>query len=376
MSGVRIPASLSIANCFMSIAASSQKLNQNLVQDILPVYKPNSLVVKKIADLIDRHDSFLLTTHIQSDADGIGSEVALYHLLKKLKKKCWILNNEAPSDFLLGDIDPKVIQTVSEYEDNWSLLVEKIKKNFVFILDSSELSRSGKVAQAFTEANCEWASIDHHVLPSKKNYCVDSSYAATCELVWDMYRHFDVDIPKPAAVALYIGIVADSGNFRYNKTSFRTHLAGAHLLSCGVETDHIYRVLYENFPIDRLHLLKKVFKSITIDKELGYVIGEVLPKMKRGLTLGNSSTEGIVNMLLGVRDVNIAALVIKTQEGHLKGSLRSIKNIDVAKIAKKFGGGGHRNAAGLKIEENYRSARKKLTAAIHLHLAKLVGEKL
>ena len=369
MSGVRVPASLSATKLSMTKNISQQKFNQSLVRDILPAYKPNSSVVKKIANLIEKNDSFLLTTHINSDADGIGSEVGLYYLLKKLKKNCWILNNEAPSDFLLDSIDQKLIQVVSAYEDNRSLLIKKIKNHFVFILDSSELFRSGKVAQAFTEANCEWASIDHHVLPSKKNYCIDPSYAATCELIWDVYRYFNVDIPKSAAIALYIGLVADSGNFRYNKTSFRTHLAGAHLLSYGIETDHIYRLLYENFPIDRLNLLKKVFKSMIINKDLGYVIGEVLPKMKRGLILGNSYAEGIVNMLLGVRGVNIAALMTKTSEGHLKCSLRSIKNINVAKIAKKFGGGGHQNASGLKIEENYRSAKKKLTLAIHEALA-------
>ena len=245
-----------------------------------------------------------------------------------------------------------------------------MKGHFVLIVDSSEIERSGQVAAAFREAGCDFATIDHHILKAKKNYCIDAGYAATCEIIWDLYHYFKIPIPRLAAVALYMGLVSDSGNFRFNKTSFRTHLAGAELIGYGIDTDRIYRTLYEDFPIDRLRLLKKVFKSLDINSELGYVVGEVLPSMKKDLELGDSGNEGIINQFLAVKGIHIAALLSKTDENHLKSSLRSVGDIDVAKIAKQFGGGGHPNAAGLKIEENYRTAKKKLLQSIQKALAK------
>ena len=327
-------------------------------------------MLKKVASYINKHQNFLITTHVKSDPDGIGSQIGLYYLLKKLKKKCWVLNNEAPGKKLVKHLDHEIIDNISYYnEENWSELIHKMKKYFVFIVDSSEVQRSAQVGKAFIQAKCDFATIDHHILKPKQNYCVDPSYAATCEIIWDIYHHFNVRIPKPAALSLYTGLVADSGNFRFNKTSFRTHLAGADLISYGIDTDYIYRLLYESFPVDRLHLLKKIFKTLKVNTKLGYVIGEVFPKMKKNLTLGDSSTEGIVNQLLAVEGIRIAALLSKTDEGHLKCSLRSIGNTNVAQIAQEFDGGGHHNASGLKIQEHYKIAKKKLVRSIEKSLS-------
>ena len=346
------------------------KLSKNFSRDLLSNYQSKSKIIKKIATYIDRCQYFLLTTHIRSDADGVGSQIGLYYLLKKLKKKCWVLNNEPPGEKFISHLDHKVVDDINSYNDqeSWLRMLSKMKPYFVFILDSSEIERSGRVGEAFSQSKCSYATIDHHVLKPKKNYCIDSSYAATCEIIWDLYRYFKIPIPTPAALSLYIGLIADSGNFRFNKTSFRTHLAGADLISTGIDTDGVYRLLYEDFPIDRLFLLKRIFKTVKINSKLGYVIGEILPKTKRGLELGDSSTEGIVNQLLAAKGVYIAALASKTDEGHLKCSLRSIGDTNVAKIAQEFGGGGHNNASGLKISERYTSAKKKLISSIEKNL--------
>ncbi len=353
----------------MSPDPITTKVSKSFAKEMLSSYRPNLPVLKKIAGYINKHQKFLITTHIKSDPDGIGSQIGLYYLLKKLKKECWLLNNEAPGKNLVRHLDDKIIDDISCYDEkNWTELVYKIKEYFVLIVDSSEIERSAKVGEAFSQAKCSFATIDHHILKPKKNYCVDPSYAATCETIWDLYHYFGLRISKPAALSLYIGLVADSGNFRFNKTSFRTHLAGADLISYGIDTDYVYRLLYESFPVDRLHLLKKIFKNLTVNSKLGYVIGEIFPKMKKNLTLGDSSTEGIVNQLLAVEGIHIAVLISKTDEGYLKCSLRSIGDINVAQIAKEFGGGGHKNASGLKIRERYRTAKKKLLHSIESYL--------
>ena len=350
------------------MSSISENINKNLSKSLLVHYRPQSKVIKKIDSFIQSNQKFLLTTHIDSDSDGVGSQIGLYYLLKSLKKKCWILNNEPPPAIFSEIGGHALVDCIQNYKTDISRLEEKTKGYFVFILDSSDFKRGADVAKLIERAGCSWASIDHHLLPPNKRFCNDDSYAATCEFIWDLYHYYKIKISKEAAFALYAGLSADSGNFRYEKTTMRTHLAGGELISYGIPIDKIYRLLYENQPVDRLFFLKRVLDSVIVNKKLKYAIGEVLPKTQKGLDLGESPKMGLVNILISVKGVRIAALMSKTNEGHLKCSMRSIEDINVAQIASLFGGGGHKNAAGLKIEESYKNARKKVIQAIHNYL--------
>lgn len=302
-----------------------------------------------------------------SDADGIGSELGLYYLLRSLKKEVWILNNE-PVPLFLSFMDPDgLVHHIQEYENKQEELIEKLRGSFVFILDSSEPERSEKVAEAFLKVGCPFATIDHHLVEPKKNYCADPSYAATAEIIWDLYHFYSIKIPPKAALPLYVALVSDSGNFRYPKSSLRTHLAGGELLGYGLNSDEIFRAIYENQPADRLRFLQRVLKKAEINKEKGYVIAEIKPAMYRKLELGDTPNEGVVNLLLGVREIRLSAVITKTSDG-LKCSLRSRGDVDVASLAKRFGGGGHKNAAGLKLVGSYREQSKKLKEAIRHYL--------
>jgi phosphoesterase RecJ-like protein len=200
-----------------------------------------------------------------------------------------------------------------------------------------------------------WATIDHHVLPGKKEFCVDPTYAATAELIWDLYKYLKKPISKAAATPLYTGLVADSGNFRYPKTSLRTHIAAGELIGFGIHSDFIFRAIYESHPLDRLKLNARLMPKVQILANK-VVLLPVLRADREGLDLGDSGTEGIVNHLLAHRGVKAAAVLSESSEGELKGSLRSIGAVDVASLAKKFGGGGHKNAAGLKVRKPFADA--------------------
>lgn len=339
-------------------------MSGQIAASLLKNYRPSSPVLPRIARYIHKHTSFLLTTHVGADADGIGSEIGLYYLLKSLKKDVIILNNEATPEYLRFMDPTGLVKDVQVEEQNHPDLVKKIQQRFVFILDSSELKRSERVGELFLSAGCSYATIDHHILPAQSNFCVDPSYGATAELVWDLYHHLKIKIKKEAALPLYAGIVADTGNFRYPKTSLRTHIAGGELVSLGIHSDFVYRALYEAQPADRLRFLQRVLKKTHIDKKRGCAIAEVRPRMLRGLEVGDSPNEGIVNILLGVRDIQLSAVITATHGG-LKCSLRSKGDLDVAAVAREFGGGGHKNAAGLKVDGSYRLLRRKLVAAIY-----------
>lgn len=343
----------------------TQLISAQTAKLLLKNYKPAAKVLPKIAALIKANKKFLLTTHIGADADGLGSQIGLYLLLKSLKKDVKILNNEHVPEYLKDLMPAKLVNFVGEDEGALSeAAAEKLMRDrFVFILDSSEPHRSDKVGEMFLRLKRPWATIDHHVLPGKKEFCVDPTYAATAELIWDLYKFLKKPIPKAAATPLYTGLVADSGNFRYPKTSLRTHIAAGELIGFGVHSDFIFRAIYESHPIDRLKLNARLMPKVEVLPNKVVILG-VRRADREGLDLGDSGTEGIVNYLLAHRGVKAAAVLSESTEGELKGSLRSIGAIDVASLAKKFGGGGHKNAAGLKVRKPFAEAFDLVTAEL------------
>lgn len=355
----------------MQTLDKSQK-PQGLSKQILSSYKPTSQKIETIKKTIEDHSHFILTTHINSDPDGVGSELAFAALLKSLGKEVEIINNELPEQslsFLSGFENIQTIDKLVEAHGSEKIL-EKFQRSCVILLDSSELKRSALVGEFLQRSKSDWITIDHHELPANEHYCNDASYASTTEFVWDIYHALEVELDADVAQALYVGMVADSGNFRYSKTSSRTHFAAAELLDFSVSSEHVYRSLFESFPFDRLLLIKKIFAHAHYNKKWGFVFAQLKPKFKKELELGEKPSEGIVNFFLAVNGVNIAALASKTDEGFLKCSLRSIDDYDVSFIARKFGGGGHKNASGLLIEKKYSKAKKMLLKEIRKYLKK------
>ncbi|MDH5720511.1 MAG: bifunctional oligoribonuclease/PAP phosphatase NrnA [Spirochaetia bacterium] len=348
--------------------------NRKLAKSLLQKYRPSSSILPKIKTFIEKNKRFILTTHIGADPDGLSSEVALYYLLKKLKKEVIILNCEKPPELLTFiDFENKINFIKDHYKD-YNRWRAKLNDYALIVLDCSELKRLDCISNLIRDLNINWISIDHHLTPVKKNLFIDTSYPATTEIIWDLFHYMKIPLNKNIANILYAGLIADSGNFRYNKTSFRTHLAAGELLEFGIDSDLMYKKIFEAHPPDRLVLLKRLLKKMTLNKEFGYVFAEYKKNAGKNLDLGDSATDGIVNTLLAVRDIKIAALITETIEGELKCSLRSIGDVNVAKIAENFGGGGHKNAAGCRIQEPYKKAKKKIVAGIENYLKGVEAE--
>jgi len=331
------------------------KINQKYTRQILADYKPDTPVLKKVTAYINKYSSFIVTTHAGADPDGVGSEIAIYHLLKKMGKKAVIINNEkVPGNyqFMLENVK---IFTV----DEWDLATKNMdfKKTFVLLMDFSEMHRSEKFSALVKNNKLSYATIDHHNFKGSGFICNDTNYSATSELIWDLYHFLNIKITRPVALALYSGIIADTGNFRFSKTTFRTHLAAGELLSFHISSDFIYRKLFESAPPDKIIFLKRILAKTILNKEKGYVAGFIFKTMFNKLKLGDTPSDGIVNLLLAADGIKIAALMTETPEGFLKCSLRSVDDIDVSKLAGKFGGGGHKNASGLFIAKKFKDAQ-------------------
>ena len=332
------------------------------MKDYLNNYKFNKKFLDPIVKLLKGHDKFILTTHMGSDPDGLGSQIGIYYLLKKLKKKVMIINSEKVPDNYSFMVPPGIIKNTDQDAEEISNL--NLSGYLLLIMDNSEMKRVGKIQEICAGYKCPIATIDHHIVEKKKNIFVDDTYAATSEIIWELYRYLKIPISLKIAESLYAGIIADTGNFRYSKTSMRTHIAGGDLLGLGVNSDEVYRNIYESSPPDRLRLLKRILDKAIINTEKNYVAAFVKKSMFKKLKLGDTPTEGIVNQILAVKGIKISALMTETPNGDLKCSLRSIDEVNVAALAAKFGGGGHRNAAGLFIKGPFNESAKKIIAEI------------
>ncbi|MDH4263856.1 MAG: bifunctional oligoribonuclease/PAP phosphatase NrnA [Spirochaetia bacterium] len=343
-------------------AIKPSKLKSNKSKDHLAGFKFNKKFLDSIIKLIKRHDKIILTTHIGSDPDGLGSEFGMYHLLRKLQKQVYIINAEKVPENYDFMIPPNLVKNTEQHLDEISSM--KLEGYLLLVMDNSEMSRVGKILEICEGLKCSVATIDHHIVAKGKNKFVDASYSATSEIVWELYHYLGIPISHAVAVGLYGGIIADTGNFRYSKTTMRTHIAGGNLLGYGINSDEIYRNIYESSPPDRLILFKRILDKAIINTEKKYIAAIVKKSMFKKLKLGDTPTEGIVNQILAVKGILISALMTETPNGDLKCSLRSIDDVNVAALAGKFGGGGHRNAAGLFIKGPFKDAVKKVIAEI------------
>ncbi len=330
---------------------------------------PFSAIIPFIAQFIKKNNYFLITTHIDSDADGLGAQVGFFYLIKNIGKEIKVYNHEKINQRLEFMIPPKFLDVYQYADENsrerdFDFFDEYLKKASLLILDNSEVNRLGYLGEYAKQNKIPWLSIDHHDLTPARHILVDSGYASTCEIIWDVYRFLEIPIQPEAARALYAGMVADTGNFRYPKTSLRTHIAAGELLMYGINPNEIFRNFYENSPIKRLQVLSEMVTNSRINTDRKYIIAELTQDLKKKYSLEPGESEGMVSQFLAYRDIELAVLIRETDEGTLKASLRSTKEINVAEFAARFNGGGHKNAAGLAMDEPYLPAKEKLIQAL------------
>lgn len=307
-----------------------------------------------VSNQIEKAQNIVITGHRGPDGDSCGSTLALRQFLKKIGKESTVVMPDAPPTFLqqLNGYDTIQFETEKSIE----LLMNA---DIIFLLDYNAAHRVGDLQEAVTHSKAFKILIDHHQQPDVDlvdELISDTKASSTCELIFgfaasmDWLQFMDVEIAK----CLYTGILTDSGSFRFGTTTNVTHQIAGQLIEAGVEPDKIFNGLFN----------EKKFSQI---KLTGYALGEKLHLTgnnkasyislnQEELTRFNyekGDTENLVNYGLTIEGVNLTAFFHETEEGDVKLSLRSIGDIDVNQLARKyFNGGGHRNAAGGKVALN------------------------
>ena len=305
---------------------------------------------EKLKSIILSNSSFLLTTHVNPDADAIGSEIAFYHILKKLGKKVYIINHSVtPYNLEFFNVD-NVIQKFDEVEH------KKIfnQVDVLVALDFNHADRTVRMEDYFRSSTKLKICIDHHQDPEDfvDHKFIDTDYSATGQIIFDFIKQTKiVELDFNIAEPIYAAIMTDTGSFRFDRTTSEVHTIIAELLKLGVKPEQVYDKLYDQSKFSKVKLLGRALNSITLfaDNKLGYMI--ITQKDFDELGAVESDTENFVNYNLSIENVELGILFIQLKNG-FKVSFRSKGNIPVNKLANEYGGGGHTNAAGARFFTN------------------------
>jgi phosphoesterase RecJ-like protein len=304
-------------------------------------------MMRKIQDFIDKHSSFILCTHEIPDADGIGAEMLLAFILKKIGKKARVINAlPIPAGFAFMDPD-KTIETWDS-EQHQPLL----NTSALIILDTSDEYNIGKLKDEVLPHVLDVLVVDHHELGPKSvlDGCVDPKAASTSEMIMLVADSFNIIPDLVTANAVFAGLAYDTGSFAYLKTNINTFKAALTLVKCGVNPYTSYQNLFESASIAAVILQKIVLSSLEIHAD-GKIAVQILRKedlASTGATIEDA--EGFINLPLRSKNVKVSILLKESATGPIRCSLRSKGEVNVSKIAQQFSGGGHATAAGFKSD--------------------------
>ena len=302
----------------------------------------------ELAESLKPGQRVCLTTHVNPDGDGLGSEVGLLHLLRARGVEA-IITNPSPTPARLRFL----FDELPGVDRSQEAVKELRRADMIVVLDIADLGRLGMLGDVVKDRGVPVACIDHHVsegsLPPGPRY-VDATAAATGELVFEIAVACGWEVDELTAKALYVAIMTDTGGFRFSNTHPRTLRIGADLLERGLNPEQIYSEVYASVPEGRPRLFGEALQTLVVEPELGLAWITVPPGALERHGLTADDLDGVVEFPRSIAGVRMALMFREIQRGRVKVSLRSIGDVDVAEFAKHFGGGGHKKASGLSVK--------------------------
>ena len=310
-------------------------------------------MLSQVVELIENKNNFAITTHIKPDGDGVGSSLGLLWLLRSLGKNAEVVvRGEVPQAYrtLPGADAIRDVEYISGHYDA------------VFVIECSDIDRPGirGLESAFT------VNIDHHATSEHFGTInwIDSTASAVGEMIYNLCKAIGGRITKEIAECVYMALVTDTGSFHFSNTSDRTLKVASELVRAGAKPAKIGEAVYNNYPWSRIELMRQVLATVKRDESGRVAYMRQTLAMHEQADAVDGDNNGFVNIPLAARDVVAAVYMREVGPNKYKVSLRSKGNINVAKVAEKFGGGGHRNASGLAIEGGWDEKENELVAAV------------
>ena len=316
------------------------------VVDLLTVSQERREAIERLARQFRAGRSVVLSTHINADGDGCGSEAALSRILTSLGMSVKIVNPTPwpeTYEFLLdGDVHDASSEGAAALK----------KADLLIVVDISDVKRLGSLAETVRGLSIPKLVIDHHIAsdePPGSEMVSDTKACATGELIYDVAVTLGQTITPKMAVAIYVAILTDTGGFRFANTTARCLAIASQLLAAGVEPEEMYRRLYASHPIGRLHLLRDALATLEVDPAYGISWISVAAGAAEEYGLKSEDLEGLAEHPRSVGGTRMAIFFRDLGHGKIKVSFRSTGDVNVNEFARKFGGGGHARASGALI---------------------------
>jgi len=313
-------------------------------------------MIRQIAEIIQKGRTFLVTSHVRLDGDAVGSELALYEALKSLGKEAVVYNQDRTPQMYAFLPDAGVIVNRLGPLDGFDA---------VFVLDCSEIERMGEEAPRIAGIR-RIVNIDHHISNDRYGHLTltDPEASSTGEMIFRLIDGMEIELTRDMAVNLYTAILTDTGAFRYSNTGPQTFAVAGRLLEKGADPAWIAQMVYETFPAVKIRLLGRALSTLEFDWQGRIGAVTVSKKMLEDAGAQWEHTEGFVEYPRSIEGVQVAAFFSEISEGLYKVSLRSKGRFSVEEVARKFGGGGHINAAACRMQGDYDAVKRRLFDAI------------
>jgi len=337
----------------------------------VPLLEPDSkefqgyeMNIKKIADALTSGTSYLLVTHFHPDGDAIGAILALQAVLKGMGKKAIsFCESGVPPTFRFLEGAQEVLSDLEH--------ISQLDAVTLIFLDCGSIDRCGKSLTKLLDVASSIINIDHHVQekPFGDIFWVKSSASSTCEMLFDLFCFMNVPFTPVIATCLYTGILTDTGSFQFSNTSRRVLEIATSLADFGADPHRIAQQVFESSSPQKLLLLGKVLDTLRYHRDYSIATARLTKKMitETGATIHDG--EGFVNMLRQVATVQVAVLFREEENGLIHVGLRSKGTIDVAKFARKFGGGGHVNASACRVKGSIEDVEVAIVSSLEKYLS-------
>jgi phosphoesterase RecJ-like protein len=316
-------------------------------------------LAKRIAERLRGSASIAVSTHVNGDGDGWGSACALAHHFGDGCDVRLLAATPFPErySFMLPEGVEPLEPDAAGFEALSSAAIQ-------VVVDASEPSRLGGFAAHFERERT--VVIDHHAIAAGEIEAslslIDPSAAATAELLFDVLLQTGDPVGPLTARALYVGLVTDTGSFRYSNSTPQAHRTAAALIEAGADPEALYRPLFASLRPAELSTLQAALEGMQHDEEYGITWAVLDLDVSRRLG-PLEEYEGVLEHLRNLSGTNVAILIRELEDGAVKVSLRSVGAADVATVARSFGGGGHERAAGAVLSENVGEATALVLAA-------------
>ena len=300
---------------------------------------------KKLNQKILSSSRIVLSTHQNPDGDGLGSASAMYHYIKSLEKDCKIIHiSDFPNqyDFLNQN---NAIETYNE-SDHYEWMQTS---DLALIFDIGAYHRLGILGDILNNNNIYTVNIDHH--PDLNDGRFNDNYinidaAATGEMVYDFLIDNNINLNQLMAQGIYTAVMTDTGSFRHNNTNQKSHKIAMDCIDYGIDNSKIYQSIYENRSKAQVSLLAKVIDNLRYDSDgqiASFIISREMIESSGAIP---QDIDGFTDFVRTIKGVEISIMIYESDSNRCRINFRSKGKYKINDVAKSFGGGGHKFAAG------------------------------